>query len=130
MIWLDPDSPTTTIGFYVFIGILIVVVIALIIYDGQLRVTKINPEECPKAVGEFGVQVQKSVTIYTHCGLNDDQPCIFPASNLKQAIDICNTGGCSSFIYDGRTVSYVDPLAPVGSGNSDLYTRQYPKIMV
>lgn len=105
---------------------LFIMTVLLILYNTMLKNNLINPANCPTVEGNFGVSVNKGVTILSNCGPDSQQPCMFTnIKDLNSAIIKCDSLACPAFTYSEKTMNMniVDKNTTNG-GINNVYTRQ------
>lgn len=152
-----PPSPRVSqILLWTIIVILFLAVIGLIVYSAFLGTQRINPQQCPKALGTFGVQTSRTAVTLNRCatgrsGLqavapgmvlpvnagnatnaqSGSSPCVFAVTDLASAINQCDSLAniCSAFAYTNGSMRIIDP-ATITTGTEDLYLRQIGAVVI
>jgi hypothetical protein len=128
---------TITLILWIFIIILVVMIILLIGTNVELAQTLIEPGNCPRTRGDFGVLGAKSyqsngaLASINKCGASGVEICQATANTIGEAITYCNTyvNVCDAFVYSvvAKSVIIVDPTATLSNDVTyDLFQRQYP----
>lgn len=122
----------------IFCVVLIIGIVILIAMNVNLSMGRINPANCPSALGEFNiipnssyVLTDGSIAILNKCGLSGFEPCQTNADNIGRAIEYCNSNitNCNTFIYSisTRQVAIIDTATEptlVSNPNQDVFIRQ------
>lgn len=128
---LDSDLfPVLSVLFLVLAVICLLGSVVLFVIN---RYTRVSRDNVPVIKGTFAVNPNKTGTVATDCGSNNDQPCVYNAPNIATAIDHCNTykTGCTAFVYDytihQAKILTDTPIVTI-SASSDIYYRQVASV--
>jgi len=121
-----------TLAVVIIFSLLVIGFTLWFIFDGFSTINRcenfVSPEECNKPVGSFALETGvTSSSIVTGCNVDDViGNCIYPASSLVEASNICNlfADKCNSFKYDGENVTFLELSGKVNSENETIFVRQ------
>jgi len=120
---------TFPIGWLIVVIILAIALIVVLYFFFRQRTQLIEPTNCPKIMSSYAVQAGVTKSTLTSCGDRADQPCMFTARTLVDAISRCEAEHkiCTQFTFD-PTVNIMRIVDPTGSPEStqqeNLYLRQ------
>lgn len=86
---------------------------------------KIRP---PSPITQFGLMPGKQGTVLYLCGSSSTEACIFPITNLTDAVNICKKylNVCTAFSIDNTNyVKFIVPQDFTDNANSNVYIYQY-----
>lgn len=122
-----------TIILYVGIGILFIFFILLCILNVYLSLSKIDPNNCPKSNGQFGLQIDRNGKVQENCGTNASSICSFKnIVSLTDAVYTCNAMHelCNAFTYNKGIMNIIDQNSlvinnsKIGNNKIEVYVRQ------
>jgi len=93
----------------IYIGIitlLLIILIVFVILTQEERKDLIEVSQCSKPKGEYAVDAgYESSDSISSCGSNGTSTCSFPASNLQDAFNICNSNSnkCTRFMFNEQS---------------------------
>jgi hypothetical protein len=129
------DYSPFPIGWVILITAIIVMIIIILYFSLRQRTQLIEPINCPSIKSRYAVQPGITKTVLRSCGSTQSEECLFPASTLSKAIQICDSNStfCTEFSYDPitQTARIVDPSgARQSTQQENLYLRQVGTIIV
>ena len=116
--------------YVIMIFLLLVSLILVIIFTQNEKKNHIHASECSKPKGEYAVDPGLRTTdIISTCGVDNTSSCTFKATNLKEAVDICNRNPdkCYRFMYDTQrnVVTFIGNTTNLTSNiGTNIFTRQ------
>lgn len=123
------EDKTSFIGWFVFVCFLLIVIIVLTYLYFNQKSKLINPNKCPRVMGEYGVKPNRTGTTLRVCGITGNKPCRSTELSLADAIKTCTRRSdiCTTFSYNSNigTMEILDPNLPlVNAIGVDVYERQ------
>lgn len=115
-------SNANSFGWIGLCGFLLVILLIITIFYSYILVNRIDPNSCPKSIGDYGVLPGQTGLVLNTC----DGPCEFLVPSLYNAATKCDGDSrCQSFYYDGIRMMYIDPASALLTAiQGGLYIRQ------
>lgn len=109
-------TPEELVWLIVFLAIILILVIIVVVLARQ-------QSSRPLGASNYQVYPGTDGTTLNICSDTRNQPCIYPAATLSDAVNQCNLLQCEMFAYNSSTLSMkiIDPATTFANRATDTY---------